>query len=173
MLVQKDKKGGIDGQEKQNGNSFTPDGIERLRLELKNLQDRNMAEASFEEQLDFVAGLGIKVYPSEDLKSRRIKCGMDIRGIQKTGEQDGFVKVVYGRPCRSRTGDTLIKSKRHTCSRLNNYQERYLLHESLNPYLITQNSGELLPSISQIPLKVSKNSCFKPLTFYKLYVSLI
>ena len=28
----------------------------------------------------------------------------------KTGEQSGFAKVVYGRPCRSRTCDTLIKS---------------------------------------------------------------
>ena len=100
----------IDILKKQNGNSFTPDGIERLRLELKNLQDRNMAEASFEERLDLVGRLGIKVYPSEDLKSRRIKCGMDIRGIQKIGEQEGFAKVVYGRPYRSRTCDTLIKS---------------------------------------------------------------
>jgi len=58
-----------------------------------------------------VARLGIKVYPSEDLKSRRIKCGMDIRGIQKIGEQEGFAKVVYGRPYRSRTCDTLIKSQ--------------------------------------------------------------
>jgi len=94
----------IDTLKKQiNANGFTPDCVERLRLELKNLQDRNMAEASFEERLDLVARLGIKVYPSEDLKSRRIKCGLDIRGIQKTGEQDEFAKVVFGRPCRSRT----------------------------------------------------------------------
>jgi len=72
--------------------------VEKLRLELKNLQDRNMSEASFEERLDLVARLGIIVYPSEDLKSRRIKCGLDIRGTQKTGEQEGFAKVVYGRP---------------------------------------------------------------------------
>ena len=101
----------IDILKRQNGNSFTPDGIERLRLELKNLQDRNMAEASFEERLDLVARLGIKVYPSEDLKSRRIKCGMDLRGIQEIEEQDGFAKVVFGRPCRSRTCDHLIKSQ--------------------------------------------------------------
>jgi len=54
--------------------------------------------------------LNIKVYPSEDLKSRRIKCGMNIRDIEKIGEQDGFAKVVFGRPYRSRTCDTLIKS---------------------------------------------------------------
>ena len=69
-----------------------------------------MAEASFEERFDLVARLGIKVYPSEDLKSRRIKCGMDVRGIQEIGEQEGLAKVVYGRPYRSRTCDTMIKS---------------------------------------------------------------
>jgi len=48
----------------------------------------------------------------DDLKSRRIKCGLDIRGIQKTEEQDEFAKVVFGRPYRSRTCDTLIKRYR-------------------------------------------------------------
>ena len=94
-----------------NAGGFTPDAVKSLRLELKNLQNRNMAEASFEERLDLVARLGIKVYPSEDLKSRRIKCGVDIREIQKTGGQDGFAKVVYGRPYRSRTLHNLIKSQ--------------------------------------------------------------
>ena len=71
-----------------------------------------MAEAGFEEHLDLVARLRIKTYPSEDLKSRWIKCGVGIRGVQKSGEQDGYAKIVYGRPCRSRTCDTLIKSKK-------------------------------------------------------------
>jgi len=100
----------IEVLKKQSGASgFTPDGIERLKLELKSLHERNLAEASFEERLDLVSRLDIKIYPSEDLKSRRIKCGVDIVGIQKAGEQEGFAKVVYGRPCRSRTCDTLIK----------------------------------------------------------------
>jgi hypothetical protein len=87
-------------KKQMNASGFTPDGVEKLRLELKKLPDRNMAKVNFEERLDLVASLGIKVYPAEDLKSRRIKCGIDIRGTQKTGEQDGFAKVVYGRPCR-------------------------------------------------------------------------
>jgi hypothetical protein len=93
-------------------NSFTPDNVERLRLELKNLQDRNLAEASFEERLELVARLGIKVYPSEDLKSGRIACGLNIKGIGNEEGQDGSTKVVSGRPCRSRTCDHLIKSQR-------------------------------------------------------------
>jgi DNA invertase Pin-like site-specific DNA recombinase len=100
----------IDALKKQIGvNNFNPDNIKRLRLELKNLQNRNLEETSFEERLDLVARLGIKVYPLEDLKSRRIKCGVDIRGIQKLGEQDGFTKVVYGSAYRIRTGDLLLE----------------------------------------------------------------
>jgi len=96
-------------KEQLNAGGFTPDAVKSLRLELKSLQNRNMAEASFEERLDLVARLGIKVYPSEDLKSRRIKRGMSLREIQETGEQVGFAKVVYGRPYKSRSCDTLIK----------------------------------------------------------------
>jgi hypothetical protein len=82
----------------QIGNSFTSDGIDSLRLELTSLHKQNLKEATFEQRLNLVAKLNITVYPSEDLKSRQIKCGMNIREIQKIGEQEGFAKVVYGRP---------------------------------------------------------------------------
>jgi len=73
-------------KERLKAGGFTADAVKSLRLELKDLQNKNMAEVSFEERLDLIARLGIKVYPSEDLKTRRIKCGVDIRGIQKTEE---------------------------------------------------------------------------------------
>tara|TARA_Y100000310_G_scaffold232826_1_gene235673 strand:+ start:582 stop:752 length:171 start_codon:yes stop_codon:yes gene_type:complete len=44
--------------------------------------------------MDLVAGLGRRVYSSEDLTSRRIKCGMDVRLTKKPGEQDGVTEVV-------------------------------------------------------------------------------
>jgi DNA repair exonuclease SbcCD ATPase subunit len=99
----------VDTLKKQMGNGFTPDGLEKLKLELRNLQDRNMAKVSFEERLDSVASLGIKVCPAEDLKSRRIKCGLDIRGIPNTGEQSRFAKVVYGSAYRIK-GKTFEKT---------------------------------------------------------------
>jgi len=71
----------IDTLKKQIGNGFTPDGVEQLRLELKSLQSKNLKEAGFEERLNQCGKLNIKVYPSEDLKSRRIKCGMNIHDI--------------------------------------------------------------------------------------------
>ena len=53
--------------------------IEAVMQELKALRDRNLEDASFEEKRDVVARLGIRVYPSEDLKSVRIACGLNAR----------------------------------------------------------------------------------------------
>jgi hypothetical protein len=43
-------------------------------------QDREK-EATFEEKVGLVAMLGIKVYPSEDLKSRRIVCRLNLMKV--------------------------------------------------------------------------------------------
>jgi len=51
---------------------------ELLRQELKALRDRNLMESTFEERTDLVAKLGIKVLPSEDLKSRKIFCRLNL-----------------------------------------------------------------------------------------------
>ena len=90
---------------------FTQQEVEILRQELKVLRDRNLEEATFDERIDLVARLGLKVLPSEDLKSRRISCHLPL--INNTGgrEQVGVAKEVFGRPYRSRTCDTLIKSQ--------------------------------------------------------------
>lgn len=52
---------------------------ELLRQELTALRDRNLQESTFEERADLVAKLGIKILPSEDLKSRRILCWLKPR----------------------------------------------------------------------------------------------
>jgi hypothetical protein len=88
--------------------------VELIRQELKSLRGRNLKNATFEEKVDLVARLGIKVHPSEDLKSRRISCELNIKDV---GEQVSVAKGVYGRPYRSRTCDTLIKSKKHNMPR--------------------------------------------------------
>jgi hypothetical protein len=49
-----------------------------MRMELKTLRDRNLDEASFEERLDIISKLGIKVYPPEDLKSMRVLCSLTL-----------------------------------------------------------------------------------------------
>jgi hypothetical protein len=69
---------------------------ESLRQELKALRDRNLMESAFEEKADLVAELGIKVLPSEDLKSRKILCRLNLTKVNDEKEQSGFAKVMLG-----------------------------------------------------------------------------
>jgi hypothetical protein len=69
---------------------------ELLRQELKALRDRNLMESAFEEKADLVAKLGIKVLPSEDLKSRKILCRLNLTKANDEKEQSGFAKVMLG-----------------------------------------------------------------------------
>jgi hypothetical protein len=67
-----------------------------LRKELELLRERNLKETSFEEKEELVARLGIKIYPSEDLKSRRISCQLNLQRTQNERKQSDSAKVVYG-----------------------------------------------------------------------------
>ena len=69
---------------------------ELIRRELKALRDRNLLEATFEERADLVAKLGIKIRPSEDLKSRKISCRLSIAEVSDEKGQAGFAKVTFG-----------------------------------------------------------------------------
>jgi hypothetical protein len=75
---------------------FTQHDIDVLRHELQILRDRNLEEATFDERVDLVAKLGLKVFPSEDLKSRKISCRLPLE--IKTGEREqvGVAKEVFG-----------------------------------------------------------------------------
>jgi hypothetical protein len=82
---------------------------ELLRRELKALRDRNLTQSPFEEKADLVAKLGIKVLPSEDLKSRKILCRLNLTNVDDEKEQSGFAKVMFGSAYRIRTGDLLLE----------------------------------------------------------------
>jgi len=69
---------------------------ELLRQELRELRDRNLRESTFEEKADLVAKLGIKILPSEDLKSRKISCRLNLAKVNEEREQAGFAKVTFG-----------------------------------------------------------------------------
>ncbi|MBI2287400.1 MAG: hypothetical protein HYU83_00095 [Chloroflexi bacterium] len=75
------------------GQGFSRGDAEALRQELRGLRERNLKEATFEEKVDLVAMLGIKVYPSEDLKSRRIVCRLNLKKVVGEREQNDFAKV--------------------------------------------------------------------------------
>jgi hypothetical protein len=69
---------------------------EVLREQFRSLRDRNLRQAAFEEKVDLVAKLGIKILPTEDLKSRKIYCRFNLAEANKGREQYGFAKVTFG-----------------------------------------------------------------------------
>ena len=76
------------------------------------LRDLNLKEASFEEREDLVANLGIKVYPSQDLRSRRIACRLNLSEVSSERERENdYGKVLFGSPGRIRTCDLAVNSR--------------------------------------------------------------
>jgi DNA invertase Pin-like site-specific DNA recombinase len=68
-----------------------------LRTELMVLRHNSIKNASFEDRLELVSRLGIKIEPAEDLKSRRIKCCLNPQDLGlKGGDNSGFAKVTFG-----------------------------------------------------------------------------
>jgi hypothetical protein len=65
--------------------SNAPD-IKALREELKSLRDRNLDETAFEEKLEIICWLSIKVYPSEDLRPMRVACQLRLYRVQSDTE---------------------------------------------------------------------------------------
>jgi hypothetical protein len=76
---------------------FSRSDWESLRQELATLREQNLLKAFFLEKLDLVALLGIKVYPAEDLNSRRIVCRLSPRQEAGEGEKSDFAKVTFGK----------------------------------------------------------------------------
>ena len=72
--------------------------LDSLRQELLSLRSQNLEEASFEEKAELVARLGVKVIPTEDLKTRRICCRLNLGNTQKKGGENGLTKVTFGGP---------------------------------------------------------------------------
>ena len=67
--------------------------IAALREELRSLRDRNLDEATFAEKLEVICGLGIKVYPSEDLKSMRVACQLNLDHVDPAQEVAGRQRI--------------------------------------------------------------------------------
>jgi hypothetical protein len=76
-----------------------------LREELKALAELNLDNAGFEERRNLVEKLDIRVYPSEDLKTVRIRCGLGLVLDDSDGgtEGGGCGIVTFGLPLRSKS----------------------------------------------------------------------
>jgi hypothetical protein len=72
-----------------------------IRQELRQLATKNLEEALFEDKRDILNKLDIKVYPSEDLKTMRVKCGLKLKIESEEYchvAEDGCGIVMFGLP---------------------------------------------------------------------------
>ena len=82
--------------------------LESVRKDLLSLRSQNLEEASFEDKAELIARLGVKVIPSEDLKTRRICCRLNLDNDLKKGAENGLTKVTFGGAKGIRTPDLLL-----------------------------------------------------------------
>jgi DNA invertase Pin-like site-specific DNA recombinase len=84
--------------EHQMSDNSTVIDVDALRQELKSLGEKNLDEATFEDRRDILNKLDIRVYPSEDLKTVKVKCGLslDIKDKDEIADVDGCRIVVSG-----------------------------------------------------------------------------
>jgi hypothetical protein len=79
-------------EEQAGSGDLSSEDIKALRENLRRLRDRNLQEATFQEREELVARLGIRVYPSHDLRSRRVQCRMDLVGAGTSNREMVFAK---------------------------------------------------------------------------------
>jgi hypothetical protein len=79
-------------------NSLGAIEAEVIGQELKTFHEERLLVATSEERADLVARLGMKILPSEDLKSRDISCRSNLVRMNHEREQTGFPKVTFGGP---------------------------------------------------------------------------
>ncbi len=62
--------------------------IEDLKKELQRLAQDNLDKVTFSEKRDIISKLGIRVYPSEDLKTMKIKCSLNAGNDRNIGSSN-------------------------------------------------------------------------------------
>jgi hypothetical protein len=81
-------------------NLTTGSVIESFKQELESLRKNNLETATFEDKIKLLGLLNIKVYPSEDLKTVRIKTGFDFDSDNSNSgnNQNHCGKVIFEPP---------------------------------------------------------------------------
>jgi hypothetical protein len=69
--------------------------IDKLRKELEGLSKENLDKATFAEKRDIIIKLGIRIYPSEDLKTVKIRCSLGFRndGNGEPSDRCGIIQM--------------------------------------------------------------------------------
>ena len=98
-----------------------PGNLEALSDHLRSLRDKRLDHASFQEKLDLIYKLDVKAYPSEDAKSLKVTCRLDLPAFKSdkrpnrentSGEHSSEEsepaercgKVLFATPARLRNG---------------------------------------------------------------------
>ncbi|MBI2846262.1 MAG: recombinase family protein [Chloroflexi bacterium] len=66
--------------------------IDVLRKQLKVIAEENLSKANFAEKKDIISKLGVRVYPSEDLKAMRIRCSLDFSNVDPSPFGCGIIQ---------------------------------------------------------------------------------
>lgn len=80
----------------RNSMTIDPDALKR---ELQKLAEENLDEATFEDKRDVINKLDVRVYPTEDLKTMKIRCGLnlDIKADGRgSAQNNGCGIVMFG-----------------------------------------------------------------------------
>ncbi|MDP2931706.1 MAG: recombinase family protein [Chloroflexota bacterium] len=72
--------------------------IEELRKQLEGLAQENLDKATFTEKRDIINKLGIRVYPSEDLKAMKVRCSLDFRNDGNSQPSEGCAIIQIASP---------------------------------------------------------------------------
>jgi len=82
----------------QNNGDCVLGSVESLKRQLEELRHINLESASFEDKFNIIRLLNVRVFPSEDLKTMRIKVGLDTHQYGEDGTQNACGKVLYAPP---------------------------------------------------------------------------
>lgn len=69
--------------------------VEELKKELERLAQVNLDKATFAEKQDIINKLGIRVYPSEDLKTMKVRCSLRFDNDNNNQASDQCVIIQF------------------------------------------------------------------------------
>jgi len=75
-------------------NGLNATDIENLQRDLKALAEKKLDGATYEEKQNVISKLNVRIYPSEDLKIMRVKCGVNF--ISEGSDNIQCEKIIFG-----------------------------------------------------------------------------
>jgi len=74
-----------------------------VRAQLRSFAQKNLEAASFDQKEELIRKLDVRVHPSEDLRTLRVRCGVGINWVSSDGPPSQCEKIIFGPPEGIRT----------------------------------------------------------------------